>query len=102
MAELDNADDVLARFLFQKRHFKRTENRATPEAFMPPLDLQLSVYLVTDTSADATWDLGKHVLAEHPRPRLYGRADIDVRTVHAQKLKALRDDDPPRHVNVVG
>ena len=73
MAELDNADDVLARFLFQKRHFNRTENRATPEAFMPPLDLQLSVYLVTDTSADATWDLGKHVLAEHPRPRLYGR-----------------------------
>ena len=47
---------------------------------MPPLDLQLSVYLVTDMSADATWDLGKHVLAEHPRPRLYGRADIDVRT----------------------
>ena len=29
-------------------------------------------------------------------------AEVDIRTVHTQKLKALRDDDPPRHVNVVG
>lgn len=100
--ELNNPDDLLARFLFFQKHFKRTENRATPEAFMPPPDLQLSVYLVTDMLADAVWDVGKGVLAQHRQPRLYGRADIDVAAVHAQKLKAFRDDDPPRHVSVLG
>lgn len=69
---------------------------------MPPPDLQLSVYLITDMSADDIWGVGKGVLTQHPQLRLYGRADINVGVVHAQKLKAFRDDDPPRHVNVVG
>jgi hypothetical protein len=69
---------------------------------MPPPDLQLSVYLITDMSADDIWGVEKGVLTQHPKPRLYGRADINVGVVHAQKLKAFRDDDPPRHVNVVG
>jgi len=101
--ELNNPDDLLARFLFFQKYFKQTQNRATPEAFMPPpKDLQLSVSLITDLLADAIWDLGKGVLAQHPQPQLYGRADINVAAVHGQKLKAFRDDDPPRHVNVVG
>jgi hypothetical protein len=86
----------------QKSHFKRTENRATPEAFMPPPDLKLSVYQITSLPAVEIWTLGRGVLQQHPQPRLYGRADVRVGAVHDQKLKAIRDDDPPRHVNVVG
>lgn len=100
--ELNDPGDILARFLLQKSHFKRSENRPTPEAFMPPTDLKLSVYVVTDLSDTAVWDLGRGVLSQHPQPRLYGRADVTVGAVHDQKLKAFRDDDPPRHVNVVG
>lgn len=100
--ELNNPDDLLARFLFSQKHFKQTQSRATPDAFMPPKDLQLSVSLISGLLANAVWDLGKGVLAQHPQPHLYGRADINVAAVHAQKLKAFRDDDPPRHVNVVG
>jgi len=33
---------------------------------------------------------------------LYGRAELSVQAVWSQKLKALRDDDPPRHVSVIG
>ena len=33
--ELNDPGDVLARFLLQKSHFKRSENRPTPEAFIP-------------------------------------------------------------------
>ncbi len=69
---------------------------------MPPPDLRLSVYQITNLPEDEIWTLGKGVLEQHPQPRLYGRADVDVGVVHGQKLKALRDDDPPRHVNVVG
>ena len=101
-SELNDRDDVLARFLLQKNHFKRAENRATPDAFMPPPDLQLSVYQITNVPEDKVWALGRAVLKEHPQPRLYGRADVRVGAVHEQKLKALQDDDPPRHVNVVG
>lgn len=69
---------------------------------MPPPDLELSVYLITDLPNTAVWELGKRVLDEHPQPRLYGKADVTVGAVHDQKLKAFRDDDPARHVNVVG
>ena len=100
--ELDDPADVLSRFLFQKGHFKRAENRAVPEAFMPPMDLQLSTFLTTGMAAANIWDVGKEVLASHPQPRLYGRADMDVGAVHSQKLKAVRDDNPDRHVSVVG
>jgi hypothetical protein len=100
--ELNDRGDVLARFLFQKNHFKRSENRPTPDAFMPPPDLELSVYLVTNLSSEAVWELGMGVLNEHPQPRLYGKADVTVGDVHDQKLKAFRDDDPPRHVNIAG
>src|SRR5579862_5341281 len=100
--ELSSPDDLLARFLFQKNHFKRMENRATPLAFMPPPDLQLSVFLIADLSINEIWELGKRALTEHPQPSLYGRADIQVAAVQEQKLRAFRDDDPPRHVNVVG
>jgi hypothetical protein len=100
--ELKNPDDLLARFLCQKSHFKRTQNRATPEAFMPPPDLNLSVYQITSLPEDEIWTLGRNVLQVHPQPRLYGRADVRVEAVQEQKLKAIRDDDPPRHVNVVG
>lgn len=100
--ELTDLSDILARFLLQRSHFKREENRATPEAFMPPPDLQLSVYRITGVPSDGVWTLATHVLAQHPQPRLYGRADINLRAVHLQKLKAFQDDDPPRHVNVMG
>lgn len=100
--ELKDPDDLLARFLLQKSHFKRTENRATPEAFMPPPDLKLSVYQIANLPDVQIWTLGRNVLQQHPQPRLYGRADVRVGAVHDQKLKAVRDDDPPRHVNVVG
>ncbi len=100
--ELKDPDDLLARFLLQKNHFKRAENRATPEAFMPPPDLKLSVYQITNLPDVQIWTLGRNVLQQHPQPRLYGRADVRVGGVHDQKLKAVRDDDPPRHVNVVG
>src|ERR1700722_130349 len=72
--ELTDPDDVLTRFLLQKGHFKRTENRATPDAFMPPPDLKLSVYMITDLAEGEIWTLGKSVLDQHPRPRLYGKA----------------------------
>lgn len=69
---------------------------------MPPPDLQLSVFLVTSLPSMDVWELGKGVPNKHPRPSLYGKADITVGTVQDQNLKASRDDDPPRHVNIVG
>jgi len=69
---------------------------------MPPPDLKLSVYQITNLLDDEIWALGGNVLEQHPQPRLYGRADVPVEAVQNQKLKAIRDDDPPRHVNVVG
>jgi len=69
---------------------------------MPPTDLQLSTFLTTGLAAASVWNIGRETLASHPQPRLYGRADLGVRAVQTQKLKALRDDNPDRHVSIVG
>ena len=69
---------------------------------MPPTDLQLSTFLTTGMAAANVWDLGREALASHPQPRIYGRADVHVGAVQSQKLKALRDDNPDRHVSVIG
>lgn len=69
---------------------------------MPPQDLRLSTFLTTGMPPDAILQIGRDAFASRLPSRLYGHADIDVSSVHSQKLKAFRDDDPDRHVNVVG
>ncbi len=60
------------------------------------------MYLVTGLAQTNIRSVGQAVLAELPQPRLYGRADITVEDIRRHKLTPLRDDDPPRHVNVTG
>jgi hypothetical protein len=100
--EIENADELLSRFLMQSKHFKKTGTLVTADAFMPPLDLELSTFLTTGLPDEEVWKLGLLVLEERRSSKLYGRADIDVGVVLAAKLKARFDNEPPRHVSVIG
>ena len=67
-----------------------------------PKDRQLSTYIVDGLDEANIWTIGHEILAKSPQPRLYGRAEITVGKVISVGLTPLRNDDPPRHVNVVG
>ena len=69
---------------------------------MPPPDLELSTFNVDGIDAPQIWKLGRDVLDASPNTSLYGRADLSVSVVHKQKLRAIRDDEPPRHVVIIG
>lgn len=69
---------------------------------MPPEDNRLSTSIVTDLAEADILEIGKVALRKHRQGRLYGRAEVDLRAILSQGLKAYRDDRPARHVNVVG
>lgn len=76
----------------------------TERAFSLPADRELSTFLTTRLPDQEIWTIGTAVLYELPRTpaTLYGRADFNVRALSALKLRAVRDDNPSRHVNVGG
>lgn len=102
--ELTDREDVLARYLFQKGHFRADRDEVRFQAFMPPPDFKLSTFHINRLSESDILQIGRSVLAETVRQdaTLYGHAELRVEFVRAQKLKAIRDDDPQRHTNVVG
>jgi len=89
--------DQLSRFLTQSNHFRRTDNTVTHKAFMPPLDLKLSVFQTRDLDEPVVWALG-----EGGSRNLYGRATITVSAVSDTGLTLDPDNDPPRHANITG
>jgi hypothetical protein len=50
------------------------------------------------------WEIGIQTLGTQPgRDKIHGRADVPVRVLAKEKLRAIRDDNPfKRHTSVVG
>ncbi len=69
---------------------------------MPPPDLELSTFNVDDLNTDQIWGIGDALRSSIAKENLYGRADLLARDVYQVNLRALRDDEPARHVVVVG
>jgi hypothetical protein len=96
--------EPLGRYLLSKNYFSRQNNRVKYSAFMPPADLQLSVFRMQDLTEDDIWTLGEEeVVKKAPTPKtLYGRAEIIPLTVRHVGLRVDPDDTPPRHVSITG
>lgn len=75
---------------------------ANHRAFLPPPDLELSTYNVDDLGEFQIWQIGERVRAEQGKDRLYGRADLLAKSVYEAELRPIRDDQPFRHVVIVG
>lgn len=58
----------------------------------------------TDLTENDIWRISKLTLGtQRGREKVYGRADLRVEKLIAQKLKAMRDDRPfERHTSVIG
>lgn len=95
-------DATLSRFLTYSNHFKA--GKATYKAFMPPPDLQLSMFQTDGIAAAEIRALAElNVLSGmSPGRSIYGHADLSVAVLIAQNLQPIRDDDPDRHTSVGG
>jgi hypothetical protein len=93
-----DANEILARYIYFRNHYRPSDNTVRYSAFMPPADKRLSVFRTSGLGEYGIWALGESL---RPQP-LKGRADITVAAVRETGLALDADDIPPRHANIVG
>lgn len=96
-------EEPLARFVLESSRYRKSDNTAKPEAFMPHPYSELSVTRHRDLVRDEIWDLGKDV-ASQLRKTLYGKADIAAASVRKNRLTIDPAPVPnnPNHANIKG
>lgn len=96
--------DLVSRFFYSSRAFSKQHNCAKPGAFSPEPHPKLSVVHSTSLGNEGIWKCARQTLGtQRGRDRIYGRADLSVSSLIANKLKAIRDDNPfERHTSVIG
>ena len=105
-AETAHGDEysLLARFIFQDGHFRRTPPaKPKPNAFLPnPLTLKTSAIWRDALPEQDIWNIGD--LLGRPRSKApLARADFDIATVSEAKLTIESDPIPhERHINLCG
>jgi hypothetical protein len=90
----------LSRFILESSRI--SSGQVNHRAFMPPPDLELSTYNIDDLTTDGIWQIGDAVRAAQAKETLYGRADLLAHDVYNVKLRPVRDDQPARHVVIIG
>ena len=96
-------DELLARFVLQSRHIRRSNMTVKPDAFVPHPHADLSVSRHLQASESELWSLGEGV-ARQIGKTLHGRADISVSACLQQSLtvKAAPIDANPNHADISG
>lgn len=100
-----NPNESLARYLSEKKgYFSTDRNSVLPRAFMPPLNLRLSVFRIDGLKLDEVWEIGqREVIDVLPQPKtLYGMADIKASKVREFDLEIEPSNTPPRHADICG
>jgi len=78
-------DEIISRYIFEKKHFKREQGIVHAAAFEPRKfqgreRLETSVFRVKELTNDENWNIGDWV-AKRRKPSLKARADLEVRLV---------------------
>ena len=93
-------DEPLTRFIFSRSHFSASQKRVRHQAFLPPPELRLSVFRIERLAEDEIWRIGHEIDAGRSE-NLRARADFSSDEVIRIGLRAIRDEPPPRHANIV-
>lgn len=91
---------MLARFILQTNHFRKSDNTVKWNAFLPNSRGETSVYQISTLSDAQTWDIGRGV-ANSTVKDLYGRADVPSAAVLDNGLQIVYCG-PIRHANIIG
>jgi hypothetical protein len=99
---------ILARFIFDERHWSKVKNKPKYNAFMPQNKYpeELSVYEIKGLDAEVIWSLAQHVRTDK---EVLSRADVcwplvnDKSTELLKRLELKHDGKPhERHCNISG
>lgn len=96
-------DEPVARYLTSTRWFSPKNKRVKHNAFLPPSNMRLSVFLIKDLTESRIWEIGQKKVVNKiiPRKNLYGRANIKALDVFETGLEIQPDNIPPRHAEIV-
>lgn len=96
-----NSIEIVARFLFSKRHFSTKTDRVRYGVFNPPENLRLSVYIINGITDADIWQIGDDYVAPLRGPIL-ARADLESEAVKERALRIEPTKYPhPRHAEIV-
>ena len=91
----------MARFAVHKGQL--TAAIVKPKLLEPNRQLELSAFRVHELDDEEIQELGIDVVRRRPdASRLHGWAELDEVTVQSASLTVHDDDNPPRHVNIIG
>jgi hypothetical protein len=90
--------EILARYIFTKSHFRNSDRTVKYSAFIPPEDRRLSVFQISGLQDAEIWKIGEKLREQ----TLLGRADVESALVKTIGLGIVADDIPPRHANIIG
>jgi hypothetical protein len=93
--------DILARHALEKGH-KRADNTVKPKAFQPANDGATSVFKITGLAHEEVKQIGEEYVATPRQKPLLGWSQIGVQNVIDAGLNPDPDNEPPRHVNIIG
>ncbi len=104
MPSIVNPTESLGRYLTQSNHFSRRDNAVRSLAFMPPINLRLSVFRIDGLKLEDVWIIGqREVIDGSLEPKtLYGMADIKASKVRGFDLEIEPSNTPPRHADICG
>lgn len=98
---LPQANETLARYLYDKKHFSKEKAYAKHRAFMPDHLNETSVFRTLNLSEEHIWKMGRLFGRRDPvsgRPlNILARADLYVFAVLARGLTVECDEPPVRH-----
>lgn len=95
-------NELLARFVFSRRHFSRDNDRVKAGAFLPAPNGELSVNRHREATQAEIWQVGNQI-AQTRETTLYCRGDVLAATYASQRLgvEATPVEGNPNHANVV-
>ena len=101
--ELIEDDELLARYVMQSNHIRKSDKTAKPDAFVPYPYSDASVTRHINIPEEKVWQHGENVAAAQKKT-LYGRADFPAVSPRGVSLDVIANptDDNPNHANVTG
>lgn len=92
---------LLARYLTHSNQFAAVAKNVKTSVFMPH-HMALSVFGIEYLSEQQIWNLGAENLSLNENRPIKGRAEILADTVTTIGLLLSKDNNPPRHANIIG
>lgn len=94
------SDERLARFIYQSKHIRNSDNTVKQDAFIPHPHTELSLTRHILATTEEIWTVGEQIAGNRT---FYGRADVSVSAFNDEGLpvEAAPIPENPNHANAI-